>query len=77
MMPSNLHNSTIAKAMSLFFFSVQHHFGPRGTFGNVKCILHGPSFVFYSFLLTAKSVDSVVAHDGFLFVMENFLHFSY
>jgi len=26
-----------------------------------------------SSLLIAKGVDSVVAHDGFLFVMENFL----
>jgi len=31
-----------------------------------------PSFVFHSPLLTVKSVDSVVAHDGFLFVMESF-----
>jgi len=29
-----------------------------------------PSFVFHSSLLTAKSVDLVVAHDGFLFVTE-------
>jgi len=31
-----------------------------------------PSFVFHSSLLTVKSVDSVVAYDGFLSVMENF-----
>jgi len=35
------------------------------------------SFVFHSSLLTAKSVDSVVALDGFLFVMENFLYLSF
>jgi len=31
-----------------------------------------PSFVFHFSLLTGKSIDSVVAHDGFFFVTENF-----
>jgi len=34
-----------------------------------------PSFVFHSSLLTAKSIDLVVARDGFLFVTGNFLYF--
>jgi len=38
-----------------------------------------PSFVFHSSLLTVKSVDSVVARDGFLFVTEisSYFHTAY
>jgi len=36
-----------------------------------------PSSVYHSSLLTVKSVDSVVAHDGFLFVTKKFPYFSY
>jgi len=45
---------------------------PFGIAQYIQCILHGG----YSSLLTAaKSVDSVVACDDFLFVMENYPYF--
>jgi len=64
----------------LDFFTVRRHFGVRGALWHTAvCTMHSSwtSFVFHSSLLTAKSVDSVVAHDGFLLVTENFLYFSY
>jgi len=42
----------------------------------LQFILHELTGVFHSSLLTAKSVDLVVAHDGFLWVNDNHLYFS-
>jgi len=75
-MLSDQHNSTMAKAMRLIFSlldvtSAQEV--PFGIYNTFFMDLSVPSFVFHSSLLTAKSVDSVVVHDGFLFISGNFL----
>jgi len=58
--------------MGLIFFAVQCHFGPRGT-SSAHCSMYNAFFmelpvaffVPHSALLTVKSVNSVVALDGF------------
>jgi len=83
LMPSDQHNTTMAKATCLIFSTVQHHFGLRGAFWHTAvCTIHSswiylpvPSFVFCSSLLKVKSVNSVVAHDGSLFAMEKIVFF--
>jgi len=42
-------------------------FGIRSTYNAFFMDLPVPSFAFHLSLLTAKSVDSVVAHNGFIF----------
>ena len=71
-MPSDKRNLITAKAMGLIFslFDVTsaREAVPYGILKYVKCILHGllvSSFVSHSSLLTVKSVDLAVAHDGF------------
>ena len=78
LMPSDKHKLITAKAMGLIF----HHstsLQPKSYIPhnvqcilhtyNVQCILHGV-LVFYLSLLTVKSVNLVVAHDGFLCIMK-------
>ena len=70
-MPSDKHNSIMAKAMVLIFSLLDVTVARDVTFGipqYVQCILQGLTSVLlrvHSSLLTAKSVDLVVACDGF------------
>jgi len=41
----------------------------------IQYILHGLTSALLCVPLTTKSVNSVVAHDGFLFIAEKFLYF--
>jgi len=78
-MPSDQCNSTIAKVTHLIFSLFDIASTQEVPFGipqYVQCILHGltvpvPS---HSSLLTTKSVNLMVAHNGFLFFMGNFLY---
>jgi len=62
-------NLTIAKTTGLIFFAVQHRFSLRSAFWHntavVQYILNGLTSTLLSSLLTAESVDLVVApfHD--------------
>jgi len=79
------HNSTMAKATRLIFHCSTSLQSKRcllaycSTYNTFFMDLPVPCFVFHSSLLTAKSVYSVFAHDGFLFVTEKFriLHTGY
>ena len=70
-MPSDKHNSITAKATGLIFslFDVAlARLVPFGMLQYVQCILHGLTSVLlvsHSSLLTAKSVNLVVARAGF------------
>ena len=70
-MPSNKRNSITAKAMGLIFHSLMSLqperclLAYRSTYNAFFVDLPVSSFVSYSSLLTAKSVDMVVARDGF------------
>ena len=67
-MPSDKHNSITAEATGLIFSLFDVASAQRVPFGipqYVQCILHGLTSVSHSFLLTAKSVDLVIACDGF------------
>ena len=82
-MPSGQRNLITAKATSLVFFftsvaSVREV--PFGIPQYAQCILQGLTsvlpFVLHSSLLTVKSVNLVIACDGFLCVMRNHLYIS-
>ena len=69
-MSSDKCNLIMAKAMGLIFFSLFNIASARKVpFGIpqfIQCILHGLTRVLLCVsLLTAKSVNLVVAHDGF------------
>jgi len=59
-MPSDQHN---LKGYKSLFDSILHY---------VQCVLHGLTSALLYVPTTVKSVNSVVAHDGFLFAMEIF-----
>jgi len=67
-------NSTVVKYVGLIFSLFDIASAQEVSFGIPQCInvffmdLPVASFVFYPSLLTAKSVDSVVVHDGFFFL---------
>ena len=63
-MPSDKHNSITAKAMDLIFFTVRCREMPFGIPQYIQCILYVLLCVPFIFV-TAKNVDSAVAHDGF------------
>jgi len=65
----------MAKPMRLIFSLFNVALAQEVSFGipqYIQCILHGLTSALLSFWLTGKSVDSVVACDGFLFETENF-----
>ena len=71
-MPSDKRISITAKATGLIFSLFDIALARQVPFGipqYVQCILHGLTtvsyFVSHSSLLTAKSVDLVIARDGF------------
>ena len=70
-MPSDKHNLVMAKAMGLIFLLFDVASARQVPFGipqYVQCILHGLTsvlFVSHSSMLTAKSVNLAIAHDGF------------
>ena len=72
-MPSDKRNLITAKATGLIFSLFDVTSAQEVPFGiphYIQCILHGltvpvSSFVSHSSLLTVKSVDLVVARDGF------------
>jgi len=75
-MPSDQRNSTMAKATHLMFSLFNVALAQKVSFGTYNAFfmeLPVPSFVFHSTLLTVKSVNLVVTHNGFLFVIENFI----
>ena len=75
-MPSDKHNSITAKATGLIFhcsISLQPDrclLTYRSMYNAFFMDLPVSSFVSHSSLLTAKSVDLAIAHDGFPFVTE-------
>ena len=69
-MPSDKHNSTVARAMFLLFEVERCPLAYHSMYNVFFMDLLVLSFVFHSSLLTAKSVNLVVAHDGFLCIME-------
>ena len=73
-MPSAKHNSIMANATSLIFSLFGVASVPFGIAQYVRCILHELTSVFYSPLLTVKSVDFVVACDGFLYMCSGNYH---
>jgi len=72
-MPSDQCNLTIAKVMRFFsLFNIA--LAQEVLFGiPIMHSLWAYQCIFHSSLLTGKSVNSVVAHDGFLFITENFI----
>jgi len=68
-MPLDQRNLTMAKDIGLIFslFDITSaREVPFGILQYTQCIQPMFSFVYHSSLLTAKSIDLVVAHDGFL-----------
>ena len=79
-MPSDWHNLITAKAKGLNFSLFDVAAAREVPFGIPQCVafireLPVSSFVFHSSLLTVKSVDWVIAGDGFLCVAEIVLLF--
>jgi len=74
-MPSDQRNSTMDKGMHLIFSLFDVTSAQEVPFGipqYVQYIFMVPFFVLHSSLLTAKSVNLMIAHDDFLFVTEKF-----
>ena len=75
LMPSDKRNSITANATGLIFFTVRRRFIPRGAFWHTTVrAMHSSGTYQYpplSSLLRVKSVNLVVARDGFLCIMRN------
>jgi len=80
LIPSDQHNSTMAIRIHVWFFTVRCRFIPRSAFWHTAVFLHGLTSALlcvpFIFADSKKSVNSVVSHDGFLFVIEKILYFS-
>ena len=66
----------MAKGTDLIFFTVQRCFSPRRTFWHTAVFfmdLPVSPFVLHTSVLTEKSVNLVLARDGFLYVAESLL----